>query len=90
MSNIYKFKDTSVSIYTIEANTEEEAIKILDKLWWTKTKSIKNMIDKQEVKVFDKIYITFKQPKHKCTNFIFGDDEDKKYCEDCWSYQEND
>tara|TARA_Y100001937_G_scaffold123731_1_gene187105 strand:+ start:665 stop:937 length:273 start_codon:yes stop_codon:yes gene_type:complete len=90
MSQIFKFKDTSISIYTIEAESEKEAIKILDKLWWTKTKSIKNMIDKQEIKVLDKIYITYKNPKHKCTNFIFGDDEDKKYCEDCWSYQEND
>ena len=48
------------------------------------------MIDKQEVKVFDKIYITYKKPKHKCTNFISGNDEDKKYCEDCWKYIEND
>ncbi len=55
----YKFKDTSVSEYTIQADTEEEAIKILDKLWWTKTKSIRDIISNQEVKVKDKIWIEY-------------------------------
>tara|TARA_Y100001938_G_scaffold147443_1_gene228649 strand:- start:102 stop:287 length:186 start_codon:yes stop_codon:yes gene_type:complete len=55
----YKFKDTSVSEYVINANSEEEAIKILDKLWWTKTKSIHGMIEKQEIKVKDKVWIEY-------------------------------
>ena len=36
-----------------------EAIKILDKLWWTKTKSIRDIISNQEVKVKDKIWIEY-------------------------------
>ena len=55
----YKFKATSVSEYVINANSEEEAIKILDKLWWTKTKSIHGMIEKQEIKVKDKVWIEY-------------------------------
>tara|TARA_R100001510_G_C7590936_1_gene160667 strand:- start:530 stop:715 length:186 start_codon:yes stop_codon:yes gene_type:complete len=55
----YKFKDTSVSEYVINAESEEEAIKILDKLWWTKTKSIHGMIEKQEIKVKDKVWIEY-------------------------------
>tara|TARA_B100001109_G_scaffold176814_1_gene144719 strand:+ start:327 stop:512 length:186 start_codon:yes stop_codon:yes gene_type:complete len=55
----YKFKDTSVSEYVINANSEEEAVKILDKLWWTKTKSIHGMIEKQEIKVKDKVWIEY-------------------------------
>ena len=55
----YKFKDTSVSEYVINANSEEEAVKILDKLWWTKTKSIRGMMSEQKINVKDKVWIEY-------------------------------
>ena len=55
----YKFKDTSVSEYVINAESEEEAIKILDKLWWTKTKSIRGMMSEQKINVKDKVWIEY-------------------------------
>ena len=56
---LYKFRDTSVSEYEIEADSEEEAVKILDKLWWTKTKSIRGMMNEQKINVKDKVWIEY-------------------------------
>ena len=56
---VYKFRDTSVSEYEIEADNEEEAVKILDKLWWTKTKSIRGMMSEQKINVKDKVWIEY-------------------------------
>ncbi len=56
---LYKFKDTSVCEYEIEADSVEEAIKILDNLWWTKTKSIRGIMSKQKINVKEKIWIEY-------------------------------
>ena len=44
----------------------------------------------KKVSVYQKAWIDFETPTHVCDVFISGDDEDKKYCEECWSYVEND
>ena len=56
---IYKFRDTSISEYEIEADNEDEAVKILDNLWWTKTKSIRGMMSEQKINVKDKVWIEY-------------------------------
>ena len=56
---LYKFRDTSVSEYEIKADSEDEAVKILDKLWWTKTKSIRGMMSEQKINVKDKVWIEY-------------------------------
>tara|TARA_R100000773_G_scaffold31077_1_gene26557 strand:+ start:478 stop:750 length:273 start_codon:yes stop_codon:yes gene_type:complete len=88
---IYKFKDTTTTEYTIQASNQDRAIELLDKIWWTKQLSIKKFIYKNNVKVNQRIWIEFENlPQHICTEFVTGDDEDKKYCIDCWIYKEND
>ena len=56
---VYKFRDTSITEYKIEADSEDEAVKILDKLWWTKTKSIRGMMSEQKINVKDKVWIEY-------------------------------
>jgi hypothetical protein len=56
---VYKFRDTSITEYKIEADSEDEAVKILDKLWWTKTKSIRGMMSGQKINVKDKVWIEY-------------------------------
>ena len=88
---IYKFKDITTTEYTIQANNQDRAIELLDKIWWTKQLSIKKYIDKNDLKVRQRVWIEFDNlAEHICTEFISGDDEDKKYCIDCWEYIEND
>ena len=55
----FRFKDTTTTEYLIEADTEEEAIKILDEIWWTKQKSIREYREKKKVIESNKIWIEF-------------------------------
>jgi len=87
---IYKFKDITTTEYTIQANNQDRAIELLDKIWWTKQLSIKKYIDKNDLKVRQRVWIEFDNlAEHICTEFVSGDDEEK-YCIDCWEYIEND
>ena len=52
---VYKFRDTSITEYKIEADSEDEAVKI----WWTKTKSIRGMMSGQKINVKDKVWIEY-------------------------------
>ena len=54
----FRFKDTTTTEYLIEADTEEEAIKILDEIWWTKQKSI-SKYRKKKVIESNRIWIEF-------------------------------
>tara|TARA_Y100001972_G_C7625815_1_gene313908 strand:- start:29 stop:253 length:225 start_codon:yes stop_codon:yes gene_type:complete len=59
----FRFKDTTTTEYLIEADTEEEAIKILDEIWWTKQKSINEYREKKKVIESNKIWIEFEIKK---------------------------
>ena len=59
----FRFKDTTTTEYLIEADTEEEAIKILDDIWWTKQKSINEYREKKKVIESNKIWIEFEIKK---------------------------
>ena len=59
----FRFKDTTTTEYLIEADTEEEAIKILDEIWWTKQKSISEYREKKKVIESNKIWIEFEIKK---------------------------
>ena len=59
----FRFKDTKTTEYLIEADTEEEAIKILDEIWWTKQKSINEYREKKKVIESNKIWIEFEIKK---------------------------
>ncbi len=59
----FRFKDTTTTEYLIEADTEEEAIKILDEIWWTKQKSINEYREKKKVIESNKIWIEFEKKK---------------------------
>ncbi len=60
----FRFKDTTTTEYLIEADTEEEAIKILDEIWWTKQKSINEYREKKKVIESNKIWIEFEIKKN--------------------------
>ncbi len=55
----FRFKDTTTTEYLIEADTEEEAIKILDEIWWIKQKSISEYREKKKVIESNRIWIEF-------------------------------
>ena len=59
----FRFKDTTTTEYLIEADTEEEAIKILDEIWWTKQKSINEYREKKKVIESNKVWIEFEIKK---------------------------
>ena len=59
----FRFKDTTTTEYLIEADTEEEAIKILDEIWWTKQKSINEYREKKKVIESNRIWIEFEEKK---------------------------
>ena len=59
----FRFKDTTTTEYLIEADTEEEAIKILDEIWWTKQKSINEYREKKKVIESNRIWIEFEKKK---------------------------
>tara|TARA_Y100001937_G_scaffold88886_1_gene120116 strand:+ start:659 stop:853 length:195 start_codon:yes stop_codon:yes gene_type:complete len=59
----FRFKDTTTTEYLIEADTEEEAIKILDEIWWTKQMSIKKYREKKKVIESNRIWIEFEEKK---------------------------
>ena len=59
----FRFKDTTTTEYLIEADTEEEAIKILDEIWWTKQKSISEYREKKKVIESNRIWIEFEKKK---------------------------
>tara|TARA_R100000773_G_scaffold15560_6_gene14172 strand:+ start:5783 stop:6058 length:276 start_codon:yes stop_codon:yes gene_type:complete len=86
----FTFKDTTTTFYTINADNQEKAIEILDRIWWIKQLSIRKFIENKILKVSQKIWIEFESNVHECKEFIFGDDMDKKYCVDCWKFIESD
>ena len=90
MSYIYKFIDRTITEYTIKADSEKAALDTIDSMWWKKQMTMQENIYSKKVSVFQKAWIDFETPTHVCDVFISGDDEDKKYCEECWSYVEND
>tara|TARA_Y100001935_G_C16990658_1_gene353287 strand:+ start:57 stop:230 length:174 start_codon:yes stop_codon:yes gene_type:complete len=55
----YKFKDTTTTEYIIEADSEEEAVEILDMLWWTKQDSIKDLCYQHKIERSSKIWIEY-------------------------------
>ena len=55
----YKFKDTTTTEYVIEADSEEEAVAMLDKLWWTKQNSIKDMCYQHKIERSSRIWIEY-------------------------------
>ena len=55
----YIFKDTTTTEYTIEADSEEEAVAMLDKLWWTKQNSIKDMSHQHKIQRHSRIWIEY-------------------------------
>ena len=59
----FRFKDTTTTEYLIEADTEEEAIKILDEIWWTKQMSINEYREKKKVIESNRIWIEFEEKK---------------------------
>ena len=59
----FRFKDTTTTEYLIEADTEEEAIKILDEIWWTKQNSINEYRKNKKVIESNKIWIEFEIKK---------------------------
>ena len=52
---IYKFRDITTTEYTIQANNQDRAIELLDKIWWTKQLSIKKYIYKSKTKGMDRV-----------------------------------
>ena len=55
----YKFKDTTTTEYIIEADSEEEAVAMLDKLWWTKQNSIKDLCYQHKIERSSRIWIEY-------------------------------
>jgi len=55
----YKFKDTTTTEYVIEADSEEEAVAMLDKLWWTKQNSIKDLCYQHKIERSSRIWIEY-------------------------------
>ena len=55
----YKFKDTTTTEYVIEADSEQEAVEILDMLWWTKQDSIKDLCHQHKIERSSKIWIEY-------------------------------
>tara|TARA_R100001015_G_C4634802_1_gene202171 strand:+ start:6643 stop:6930 length:288 start_codon:yes stop_codon:yes gene_type:complete len=85
--DIFKFKETTTTEFEIVAVSPERAIQIMDEIWWNKQYGMKKYLDSKQAKC-EKQNAWIEYDFHVCKYFIFGDDEDKAYCEECDQYYE--